>query len=215
MTWEEYYSVLRQLPSWLKKPVPFVAEALSFFKERGVQTILDLGCGMGRNSVHLAEQGFHVIGIDTSASALKYAKTWSKTKALNNNVVLRASMTRLPFVSQTFHAVISVSVIHHARIRDIKKTIEEICTVLKENGLFLANLLSTKDYRYRQGEKLEDGTFRILEDFGEKQFEEIHHFFSQREIRTLLTSFKNVSLEQIQSGKKERLHTYWKVTASK
>jgi len=215
MTWEEYYSVLRQLPSWLKKPVPFVAEALSFFKECGVRTILDLGCGMGRNSIYLAKEGFHVIGIDTSASALKYAKTWSKTKALNNNVVLRASMTRLPFVSQTFHAVISVSVIHHARIRDIKKTIEEICTVLKENGLFLANLLSTKDYRYRQGEKLEDGTFRILEDFGEKQFEEIHHFFSQREIRTLLTSFKNVSLEQIQSGKKERLHTYWKVTASK
>ena len=215
MTWEEYYSVLRQLPSWLKKPVPFVAEALSFLKECGVRTILDLGCGRGRNSIYLAKEGFHVIGIDTSISALKHAKTWSKTKALNDMIVLRASMTRLPFVSQTFHAVISVSVIHHARIRDIKKTIEEICTVLKDNGLFLANLLSTKDYRYRQGEKLEDGTFRILEDFGEKQFEEIHHFFSRREIRTLLTSFKNVSLEPIQSGKKERLHTYWKVTASK
>jgi cyclopropane fatty-acyl-phospholipid synthase-like methyltransferase len=215
MTWEEYYSVLRQLPSWLKKPVPFVVEALSFFKECGVKAILDLGCGMGRNSIYLAEEGFHVMGIDTSTSALKHTKTWSKMKGLNNMTVLRASMTRLPFVSQTFHAVISVSVIHHATIGDIKKTIEEIHTVLKDNGLFLANLLSTKDYRYRQGEKLEDGTFRILEDFGEKQFEEIHHFFSQREIRTLLAGFKRISLEPIQSGKKEQLHTYWKVTASK
>jgi len=215
MTWEEYYSLLRQLPRWLKKPVPFVAEASSFFKDCGVQTILDLGCGMGRNSIYLAKEGFHVIGIDTSKSALKHAKTWSKTKALDNLIVLRASMTRLPFISQTFHAVISVSVIHHATTGEIKKTIEEIHTVLKENGLFLANLLSTKDYRYRKGEELEEGTFRILEHFGEKQFEEIHHFFSQKEIRTLLASFKNISLEQIQSGKKEQLHTYWKVTACK
>ena len=73
--WEEYYSVLRQLPNWLKKLVPFVSEASSFFKECGVQTILDLGCGMGRNSIYSAKEVFHIIGIDTSTSALKNAKT--------------------------------------------------------------------------------------------------------------------------------------------
>lgn len=61
MTWEEYYPVLRQLRDWLKKPVPLIVEALSFFKECGVQAILDLGCGMGRNSIYLAKEGFMLL----------------------------------------------------------------------------------------------------------------------------------------------------------
>lgn len=111
--------------------------------------------------------------------------------------------------------MISISVIHHATIGDIKKTIEDIHTALKDDGLFLANLLSIKDYRYRQGENIEDGTFRTLEDFGESQFEETHHFFSKKEILTLLAGFKRIGIEPIQSGKVERRHMYWNVIAEK
>jgi len=212
--WEEYYSILRQLPDWLKKPVSFIVESLSLFKESGAQIFLDLGCGVGRNSIYLGKEGFDVIGADISRSALKKAKGWSKIEGVPNLMVLRASMTNLPFVKQAFHAVISVSVIHHALKKDVEKTIEEIRTVLKDNGLFLANLLSAKDYRYGLGERLENGTFRILERFEERQFEEVHHFFSKKEILTLLEGFKKIRIEPIQS-KFEKTHKYWKVIAIK
>jgi len=39
-------------------------------------------------------------------------------------------------LDKLFHAVISVSVINHALEKDIKKAIENIFTVLKDNGLF-------------------------------------------------------------------------------
>jgi len=211
--WEEYYSVLHQLPDWLKKPVSFIVESLSLFKESGARIFLDLGCGVGRNSIYLGKEGFDVIGVDISRSALKKAKAWSKIERVNV-MVLRASMTNLPFVRQAFHAVISVSVIHHALKKDVKTTIEEIRTVLKDNGLFLANLLSAEDYRYGFGEKLENGTFRIVEKFEERQFEEVHHFFSKKEILTLLEGFKKICIEPIQS-KFEKPHKYWKVIAIK
>jgi len=212
--WEEYYFVLHQLPDWLKKPVSFIVESLSLFKESGARIFLDLGCGVGRNAIYLGKEGFDVIGVDISRSALKKAKAWSKIECVPNVMVLRASMTNLPFVRQAFHAVISVSVIHHALKKDIKKTIEEISRVLIDNGHFLANLLSDKDYRYGIGEKLENGTFRILENLEGAQFEEVHHFFSEKEILTLLAGFEKIRVEPIQS-EFEKPHKYWKAIAIK
>jgi len=212
--WEEYYSVLHELPDWLKKPVPFVVDSLSLFKEHGTQKILDLGCGAGRNSIYLAKEGFDVVGADISRSALKKTKAWSRTEGTQNVAILQASMAQLPFIKHAFHAVVSVSVIHHALKKDIHETMREIRRTLKDDGMFIANLLSTKDYRRGLGEKLENGTFRTLEEFEEKQFHEVHHFFSKKEILTLLRKFKRFHIEPIQS-KTERPHEYWKIIATK
>jgi SAM-dependent methyltransferase len=40
----------------------------------GRRSIVDAGCGTGRHSAALAEAGFHVIGIDTSAELLEVAR---------------------------------------------------------------------------------------------------------------------------------------------
>ncbi len=212
--WEEYYSVLHELPDWLKKPVPFIVDSLSLFKKQGTQRILDLGCGVGRNSIYLGKKGFDVVGVDISRSALKKADVWSKIEGIPNVIFLRGSMTRLPFLSQSFHAVVSVSVIHHALKEDIREAIRAIHEVLKDDGLFIANLLSTKDYRYGSGERLENGTFKVLEEFEEKQFREVHHFFSKKEILTLLRKFTKIHIVPLQGGT-ERPHEYWKVIAIK
>jgi len=42
-SWEEFYSSLRQMPEWLKTPVPFVVEVLPLFRDHRVEAILDLG----------------------------------------------------------------------------------------------------------------------------------------------------------------------------
>lgn len=213
--WEEYYSALCELPRRLKKPVPFVVKALPIFKDYGVKAVLDLGCGVGRHCIYLAKMGFNVIGVDISRSALKMAKAWSRMERIGNITVLRAAMTNLPFVSRCFQAVVSISVIHHSVKRDIERTAEEIYRVLGDNGLLLANLLSTDDYRYGSGQEVEDGTFRVSEDFEEKRFKELHHFFAKKEILDLLANFKKMNIESIQSGKKERSHCYWGIIANK
>jgi ubiquinone/menaquinone biosynthesis C-methylase UbiE len=213
--WEEYYSALSQLPDRLMKPVPFIMEALPVFRRIKASRILDLGCGAGRNSIYLAKCGFDVVGVDISRSALRKAKSRFEAEGVENIAIVCASMTHLPFINHSYDVVISVSVIHHAVKEAVGKTIGEIHRVLKDNGLFLANLLSVKDYRYGSGLKIEDGTFRVFEYFEDKQFEEVHHFFSQEEIQNLLARFKRISVEPIESGGGERSHKYWKIVAEK
>lgn len=213
--WEKFYSALGQPPEWLRKPVPFVVEALPLFRDYGVRAVLDLGCGMGRNCIYLAKKGFDVAGIDTSRSALRMAKAWSSIERNANVAFLRASMSNLPFCSECFHAVVSISVIHHAVRDGINRATEEICRVLRDNGIFLANLLSVEDYRYGTGQKIEERTFKVSDGFEETHFEEIHHFFTGEETSDLLASFRETNIEPIQSGKREQLHCYWKVVAVK
>lgn len=63
------------------KPVPFFAakpdENLVSYLERGLVPpgrALDLGCGPGRNALHLAAAGFSVDAVDLSAAAIEWAQ---------------------------------------------------------------------------------------------------------------------------------------------
>ncbi len=210
VTWEQYYSTLKQLPTRLRKPVPFLAEALPAFKRCKIESVLDLGCGAGRNSVYLAKKGFDVVGVDVSKSALTLANEWAKKERLKNAAFMLGTMINIPFKDCYFDAVISISVIHHGVKEDIARTIAEVHRILKKEGVFLANIASVKDPRYGEGEKVEEGTFRILEAFEEKRFEELHHFFTKKEACKILTCFSSARVELL-----EEKPNYWKVTAIK
>jgi SAM-dependent methyltransferase len=63
------------------KPVPFFAakpdENLVSYLERGLVPpgpALDLGCGPGRNALHLAKAGFSVDAVDLSPAAIEWAR---------------------------------------------------------------------------------------------------------------------------------------------
>jgi ubiquinone/menaquinone biosynthesis C-methylase UbiE len=194
----------------MKTPVPFVMSEVPRFKRHRVKCILDLGCGLGRPCIHLAEKGFEVVGIDISKSALRMANAWVRREKLANVALLCGAMTYLPFRDDCFDAVVSVSVVIHALKRNIEKTVAEIHRTLRKNGLLLTNLTSTKDPRYGKGEKIEDNTFKILEAFEDKRFEETHHFFTRKEALEMFSRFADSKVTLI----KER-PCYWKVLAVK
>lgn len=187
-----------------------MVDALPIFKRRKVKRLLDLGCGAGRHCIYLSKNGFDVVGVDVSRSALKLAKERASEENLKDITFVEATMTNIPFDDRRFDAVLSVSVIHHALKRDIKTTISEIHRILKKRGIFLANLTSMDDPRYGAGEKVEADTFRTLEAYEERRFEELHHYFSKREVYELLSNFSRAIVESL----KDRPN-YWKITAIK
>jgi len=159
---------------------------------------------------YLAKNGFDVVGVDVSESALKMAIAWIRKERLTNVAFTAGTMTNTPFSNSYFDAVISVSVIHHAIKKDIVKTIDEVYRILKKNGMLFANLASLEDPRYGSGQRVENGTFRILEAFEEKRFEELHHFFTKREASRLLACFAKAKIERLKDKP-----NYWKITAVK
>ncbi|MGW5363847.1 class I SAM-dependent methyltransferase [Actinopolymorpha pittospori] len=72
--WDDFYADrARPVPFFVAKP----DENLVSYLERGLITpgrALDLGCGPGRNALHLAATGFEVDAVDLSPSAIRWAE---------------------------------------------------------------------------------------------------------------------------------------------
>ncbi|KUO16284.1 class I SAM-dependent methyltransferase [Streptomyces dysideae] len=72
--WDDFYADRsRPVPFFVAKP----DENLAAYLDRGLLTggrALDLGCGPGRNALHLAARGFEVDAVDLSPTAIDWAR---------------------------------------------------------------------------------------------------------------------------------------------
>jgi tellurite methyltransferase len=139
----------------------------------GQMTILDAGCGAGRNLIFFLKSGCRVFGVDQNPEAIDYvrelAKTLTPTFSTENFQV--SKVEEMPFPDEHFDAVISSAVLHFADDEPhFSAMLEEMWRVLKSGGLFFARLASSigiedkirriDDRRYL----LPDGSERFLVD---------------------------------------------------
>ena len=159
-----------------------------FFEERDVKKILDLGCGSGRHLVYLAKHDFLVYGIDSSNEGIRIAKGWLKRKNLKANLRVGNIFKRLPYKDDFFDALISTSVLQHAKIRDIKFAIKEIERILRPEGLIYITLPRKKFKKEEIKFKIvEPRTYLLLE--GDKKGVP-HYFFNKKLIKKEYKNFK-------------------------
>lgn len=93
--------------------------------------ILDIGCGDGALAYLLTcETRAHVIGVDVSGEAIKFAR--EKSRNIDNTEFMQASAYCLPFKPNSFDYVISSDVIEH--LKEPKKMLAEIKRVFNETG---------------------------------------------------------------------------------
>ena len=87
---------------------PLVREALGSVSGR---SILDLGCGTGRHSLHFANEGADVTAVDFSSGMLAQAR--SKPGSDRVNFLVHDLATRLPLEKEQFDCVLSCLVLDH------------------------------------------------------------------------------------------------------
>jgi len=122
------------------KPEKEIPKVAKFFKKAGVKKILDLGCGSGRHLVYFAKRNFDIYGIDIAKEGLKIAKEWLEREKLKVNLKIGDMHKRLPYKDNFFDAVISIRVLNHGKIGEIRKTIREIKRILKSKGLIFVTV---------------------------------------------------------------------------
>jgi cyclopropane fatty-acyl-phospholipid synthase-like methyltransferase len=151
----------------------------------GAIRVLDLGCGTGRHVVYLAERGFSVFGLDSSAEANKASRAWLAEERLEATLHLHDMKDSLPFHDRFFDAVVSVQVIHHACVSTITHTVRELERVLRPGGL----LFVTVPTRRNQGERFKEIEENTLVPLNGPEKGLPHHYFTARELRELFSNF--------------------------
>jgi SAM-dependent methyltransferase len=94
--------------------------------------LLDLGCGGGHVSFHVAPEVADVVAYDLSAEMLAAVAEEARKRGLANIRVERGTAERLPFADESFDIVVSRYSAHHWQ--DFRAGLREARRVLKRGG---------------------------------------------------------------------------------
>jgi SAM-dependent methyltransferase len=127
--WDKRWATAEGRADWVD-PEPEIIAMLPELKARGARTALDLGCGIGRHAVLLAEHGLAVEAIDGSAAGLAVVRETARARGISLGVRL-GTADALPFDCCSFDFVLSWNVIHHGTLGNVGRRLAEIWRVLK------------------------------------------------------------------------------------
>lgn len=189
--WEE---IFRRDGHVFPEPRPQVMRFTELLLEHALETVLDLGCGTGRHVVHMAEKGLRVSGLDNAPTALKLTKQWLVREGLTASLVLSDMRQPLPFEDDSFDAVLSTQVIHHALLASVLGTAGEIGRIVRRDGLIMISVPTQKAISEDapDHDEIEPNTF-VPTSGTEKGLP--HHLFTPGEFRDLFPCFRAMDLQ--------------------
>ena len=170
-------------------------KSLELFKKQNITKIIELGAGLGRDSIFFAQNSIHVKALDYSLSGIKVINEKSKKLNLSNFISTKIFDVRekLPFEDNSVEACFSHMLYCMALTNnDLENLNHEIHRILKPKGINI--------YTVRH---INDGDFKKGIHRGENLYENdgfIVHFFSKDKVKSLLKGFENISIDEFEEG---------------
>ena len=212
-TWKDVYITQKSTAALLLTiPGPFIKEFSKLLQTECNGTLLDLGCGYGNYLSYFSNLGLTVIGSDFSIVALKVAHE----HMMNNNHVgtslILHDMHYLPFCAESFNGLISINVIYHSTLDNVKHVVNEIYRVLKPGKIGLITLLSDTDFKYDKSCGTNKKSYRVD---SETENGITHSFFNRHDIEILLNNFEIICIEKFDQQVRNQLSSHWVVLFQK
>ena len=170
-------------------------KALKIFKNNKANKIVELGAGLGRDSIYFAKNSIHVEALDYSQSGIKNINQKIKQNNLSNLIKTKNFDVRktLPFKNNSIEGVYSHMLYCMAlTTSDLESLNKEIHRILKPGGINIYTVRHTNDGDYKKGIHR-----------GEDMYENdgfIVHFFSKNKIKSLLDGFINLETTSFEEG---------------
>lgn len=146
-----------------------------YVKPRG--SILDVGCGSGRDSKRFMEDGYQVEAIDASEEMCRYAG-----KYIGRQIKCR-KVEDITY-KEEFDGIWACASLLHVGKEGMRDVIEKLCRALKENGELYVS------FKLGSGERFTDGRFfndymeeEIIETFTKLKGLEIKECFVTEDVR--------------------------------
>ena len=178
-----------------RNPSEFGQASLDIFQRKGVRSILELGCGQGRDTFLFAQSGIHVTALDYSEPAV--AEITEKANSLGLSPRLRSLVhdvrEPLPYHDESFDACFSHMLLCMELSTDeIAYVLQEVHRVLVPGGLAVYSVRSTVDKHFRSGTHLGEDIYEI------GGF--VIHFFSREKIKKLARGYDILNIERREEG---------------
>ena len=173
---------VKMLDNWSKKrySIPIYDLWLDEYKDildkNKDNEILDLGCGIGADTLYLIERGYSVLSCDFSKEALKSIEDNipnSKTMYLN-------MLEKFPIDNDTYSLIIADLSLQYFNNQDTIHIMNEIKRILKTDGILLARVASVNDFNFGAGVGKElEKNFYFEGDYTKRFFdlEDVNKFF--------------------------------------
>ena len=155
-----------------KEAAAFIDKLIADLRPLPGSLMLDVACGRGRHSIHLASKGFDVTGIDLSEDSIKEALT-HECEHLHFYLHDMRLPFRINYFDYAFNFFTSFGYFDTRREHD--NAIRTIAQSIKPGGYFVLDYLNThyaEDHLIHQSEKEIDGVNFIIT----KWFDETHFY---------------------------------------
>jgi len=158
-------------------------------KDHKVQSVLDVGCGYGRDSLYFAKQGFEVTAIDLSRLGLSIGR--EKALLLGCNIhFIEEDFLSCNFKGQVFDCIYLYKFLHQVRPCHLSAFMNKLLTVLSPLGVLALATFAISDPGYGRGMNIEKDVY------DERGFRPVH-YFSWLKLRDLLRSFRIIWRELV------------------
>ena len=117
-------------------------------------SILDLGCGPGRDLSHFRSLGHEAVGLDGSRHFVAMARSHSQCE------VLRQDFLAMQLPESRFHGVFANASLFHVPSQELPRVLLELFTTLRPRGV-----LFSSNPRGNDEEGLSDGRYACFFDF--------------------------------------------------
>ena len=125
---------------------------LNQLPQRSTQSVLDVGCGSGRDANYFAEQGYDVTAIDASAELIQWAQ--------QHHMLSRISWVQLDFSSinkqvweNKFTGIWACASLLHVPFFELPFVIKSLLETLIDEGVMYAS------FKYGKGERVDEERF--------------------------------------------------------
>ena len=136
------------------KPSIAAVKALKSFKEQNIKNIVELGAGLGRDTIFLAQNSIKVVALDYSNASIE--SITNKSKKLNLTDFIKPKFfdvrKKLPFEDNSIEGCFSHMLYCMALSNsDLENLNNEICRILKPGGINIYTARHTDDGDYKNG----------------------------------------------------------------
>ena len=169
-------------------------KSLKIFQENSTKLIVELGAGLGRDSIFFAKNKISVNSLDYSKIGINIINK----KILDNNLQNITAKVfdirkKLPFQDNSIDACFSHMLYCMALTSaELSYLNNEILRILKPNGFNIYTVRNEYDGDYKNGIPRGEDMFEI-DGF-------IVHFFTKEKVYSLMDGFKNILLENFEEG---------------